>query len=130
MIASTAVAAVLLLLLAGRLLRRKPNWRAHPSKWSGDMIASADFLRTPHWKRARYDALLANDGRCELCARSKHQLGPGRYLNVDHVEPRRARPDLALDVGNLQVLCPDCNAGKGNRRRNDWRHPSHPHRKR
>lgn len=122
--------AVVLVLLVRRLFRRKPNWSAHPSKWTAAMIASGDFLRTPSWKRARYDALLANDGRCELCARDKHQLGAGRYLNVDHVKPRRARPDLALDVRNLQVLCPDCNAGKGNRHDDDWRHPNHPHRKR
>lgn len=129
-VALVLVGAVVLVLLARRLVHRKPTWSAHPSKWTAGMIASGDFLRTPQWKRARYDALLANDGRCELCARDKHQLGQGRYLNVDHVKPRRARPDLALDVRNLQVLCADCNAGKGNRSSDDWRHPSHPHRKR
>ena len=122
--------ATILVLLAKRLFRRKPNWGAHPSKWTDEMVASGEFLRTPQWKRVRYDALAANDGRCELCGRNKHQLGQGKYLNVDHVEPRRARPGLALDVRNLQVLCPDCNAGKGNRHSHEWRHPSHPHRRR
>ena len=31
------------------------------------------------------------------------------------------RPHLALKLTNLQVLCGDCNAGKGNRDTTDWR---------
>ena len=98
--------------------------------WTARFIASPDFLRTPEWRRVRYDALRANDGRCELCGRNKHQLPPGEYLTVDHVQSRKARPDLALEVTNLAVLCSADNAGKGNRYADDWRHASHPHRKR
>ena len=104
--------------------------RRYAHGWNAAFIASPDFLRTPEWRRRRYDALRANDGRCELCGRNKHQLPPEEHLNVDHVLSRRARPDLALEVGNLAVLCAACNAGKGNRHSDDWRHPSHPHRKR
>ncbi|UEM08037.1 HNH endonuclease (plasmid) [Skermanella rosea] len=108
-------------------------FRRGPNGWSAAFIASPEFLRTHEWARARYDALRANDGRCELCGRSKHD---GVTLNVDHIISRRQRPDLALDVQNLQVLCGDrrdgagegCNKGKGNRHSDDWRHPSHPHR--
>ncbi len=96
--------------------------------WTARFIASPEFLRTPEWRRARYDALRANDGRCELCGRNKHQLPPGEHLNVDHIQSRKARPDLALDVANLAVLCSADNAGKGNRYADDWRHPAHPHR--
>lgn len=123
-----AVLAVLALLLA-RLLRRRSGWGDHPSRWTAAMIASDEFLRTPAWGRVRYDALLANDGRCECCGRGKHD---GVRLNVDHVKPRKAYPQLALDVRNLQVLCggtAGCNAGKGNRDATDWRHPGHRHRK-
>jgi len=74
--------------------------------------------------------LRVNDGRCELCGRNKHQLPPGEYLNIDHIQSRRARPDLALDVTNLAVLCSADNAGKGNSYADDWRHRSHPHRQR
>ena len=63
--------------------------------------------------------LRANDGRCELCGRNRHQFPPGEYLNVDHIHSRKARPDLALAVTNLAVLCSADNAGKGNRYADD-----------
>jgi hypothetical protein len=78
----------------------------------------------------RYDALRANDARCELCGRNKHQLPPGEHLNVDHIHSRKARPELALEVTNLAVLCSADNAGKGNcYDEDDWRHPARPHRR-
>ena len=118
------LAALLVLVL---LLRRG---RRYAHGWTAGFIASPAFLQTPEWRRVRYDALRSNDGRCELCGRNKHQLPPGEYLNVDHVHSRKHRPDLALDVTNLAVLCSADNAGKGNRYADDWRHPSHPRRRR
>src|SRR6185369_362773 len=53
------------------------------------------------------------------CGRNKHQLPPGEHLTVDHVRSRKARPDLALEVTNLAVLCSADNAGKGNRYADD-----------
>lgn len=117
------LAAALLATL--RLLRGK----RYAHGWTARFIASPAFLQTPEWRRVRYDALRANDGRCELCGRNKHQLPPGEHLNVDHVRSRKARPDLALDATNLAVLCSADNAGKGNRYADDWREPSHPHRR-
>ena len=122
------VAALVLLVLVGllRLLRR----RRYAYGWTAGFIASPAFLQTAEWRRLRYDALRANDGRCELCGRNKHQLPEGEYLNVDHIHSRRARPDLALEITNLAVLCTADNAGKGNRYADDWRHPFRPHRQR
>ena len=121
------LAAVLVLALVAVLRLRA---KRYAYGWTARFIASPEFLRTPEWRRVRYDALRANDGRCELCGRNKHQLPPGEHLNVDHIQSRRARPDLALHVTNLAVLCSADNAGKGNRYADDWRHPSHPHRPR
>ena len=42
-------------------------------------------------------------------------------MNVDHIKPRRLFPDLALSLDNLQVLCHECNHGKGNWDMTDWR---------
>ena len=122
------LAAVLLLALAFAIRRLPIKRYAHG--WTARFIASPEFLQTLEWRRMRYDALRANDGRCELCGRNKHQLPPGEYLNVDHIQSHKARPDLALDVTNLAVLCSADNAGKGNRHSDDWRHPSHPYRRR
>ncbi len=77
------VGAALLLVVLGllRLLRG----RRYAHGWTARFIASPEFLQTPEWRRIRYDALRANDGRCELCGRNKHQLPEGEYLNVDHI---------------------------------------------
>lgn len=117
-----------LLLLAAIVLVRLLRGRRYAYGWTARFIASPAFLRTPEWRRIRYDVLRANDGRCELCGRNKHQLPPGEYLSVDHIQSRKARPDLALEITNLAVLCTADNAGKGNRYADDWRHPSHRHR--
>ena len=42
-------------------------------------------------------------------------------MNVDHIKPRKKYPELALDKSNLQVLCEECNHGKGNWDETDWR---------
>src|SRR3712207_4820973 len=101
-----AVLVGLILLLRGK---------RYSNGWTARFIASPEFLQTPEWRRARYDALRASDGRCELCGRNKHQLPSGEYLNVDHILSRKSRPDLALDPTNLAVLCSADNTGKGNR---------------
>ncbi|MGI9501583.1 MAG: HNH endonuclease, partial [Geminicoccaceae bacterium] len=79
------------------------------------------FYRSVEWKRTRYDALVANDGRCELCGAGKPD---GVTLNVDHIKPLRLHWGRRLDRSNLQVLCGSCNQGKGNRDDTDWREPS------
>src|SRR5829696_7131571 len=125
------ILVVLVALLAALLLVRLVRGKRYAHGWTARFIASLEFLQTPECRRVRYDALRANDGRCELCGRNKHQLPPGEHLNVDHVHSRKARPDLALEVTNLAVLCSADNAGKGNRHDgDDWRHPAHPHRRR
>lgn len=79
---------------------------------------SADFYSTQEWRAARYDALRKNNGKCELCGSGKHN---GSLLHVDHIKPRSRYPELELDLNNLQVLCDECNLGKGNRDTTDWR---------
>jgi 5-methylcytosine-specific restriction endonuclease McrA len=88
-----ALAGAALLLIVVRLLQLL-RARRYAYGWTARFIASPEFLQTPEWRRARYDALRANDGRCELCGRNKHQLPEGEYLNVDHIHSRKARPDL------------------------------------
>jgi 5-methylcytosine-specific restriction endonuclease McrA len=89
------------------------RFSAHKLLW----IWSNWFLKSEDWKRLRYRALRRYGGRCMACGRS----GKTATLNVDHVKPRRFYPELALDIGNLQVLCADCNRGKGNKDATDWR---------
>lgn len=81
-------------------------------------VATDQFLRTPEWRRLRYDALKLYGCRCQCCGATPES---GAVMNVDHIKPRKTHPHLALDIKNLQILCNDCNAGKGNRDSTDWR---------
>lgn len=73
---------------------------------------SAAFYRSSEWRRVRYLALTKSKV-CMCC-------GNTGVLHVDHKIPRSVRPDLALTLSNLQVLCEDCNLGKGNWDSTDW----------
>jgi len=45
----------------------------------------------------------------------------GAKICVDHIKPRHTHPELKLERSNLQVLCYDCNKGKGAWDQTDWR---------
>ncbi len=77
-----------------------------------------EFFLSREWQALRYQVLRNSNGRCELCGRGKPD---GVSLHVDHIKPRSRYPELALEITNLQVLCEDCNMGKGNRCTRDWR---------
>ena len=79
------------------------------------------FYRSHKWRRLRVDALEANRERygmlaCECCG----MMEVGAF-HVDHIYPRSTHPELALDPQNLQVLCDDCNIGKGTAYTTNWR---------
>jgi hypothetical protein len=108
-----ALIGLLVWLLAWPL--RRPD--AVAVEWPG---ADA-FYRSHRWRRARADALEANRDRygslrCECCLTSA-----ASQWHVDHIRPRSSHPELALEPANLQVLCADCNLGKGVRYATDWR---------
>jgi 5-methylcytosine-specific restriction endonuclease McrA len=80
--------------------------------------ARSGFYASEEWRRVRYQALLRSDGACDCCGNHGTREHP---LHVDHVKPRARFPELALVLGNLQVLCADCNLGKGAWDQTDWR---------
>lgn len=95
---------------------------AHPVRLAyvdrGEEDARPGFYGTREWKEARYLALVRSGGRCLCCGADRFS---GAILDVDHIKPRSKYPELALNQDNLQVLCRDCNEGKGNRDQTDWR---------
>lgn len=72
------------------------------------------FYRSREWRSLRYQAIRRDGGACGAC-------GSKGVLHVDHIKPRSKYPSLALVLENLQVLCADCNIGKGNKDSIDWR---------
>jgi HNH endonuclease len=108
-----ALLGSLLWLLAWPLRRR----RSVPIEWP----TADEFYRSHGWRRLRVDALEGNRERygtltCECCL----TMAAGQW-HVDHIRPRSSHPELALEPANLQVLCEDCNVGKGARYATDWR---------
>lgn len=87
--------------------------RPHP-----DYVKDADFYNGNAWRTLRYAALKNSDGRCNCCGAS---AGDGAVLHCDHVIPRYKAPHLALEIDNIQILCGDCNIGKGAWDDTDWR---------
>lgn len=65
------------------------------------------FYSTAEWLRVRYEAFVHHGKICAACGSTD---GP---LHVDHIKPRARYPQLALRVDNLQILCKECNLGKG-----------------
>jgi len=76
------------------------------------------FYRSRAWRRKRYEALKRDKGLCQLCGRGRKD---GVVLHVDHIEPLSRNWNRRLDLSNLQVLCEDCNMGKGGTDETDWR---------
>lgn len=83
-----------------------------------DYVRDDKFYETREWRELRYLALRNTDGRCQCCGGSAKD---GLRIHVDHIQPRYKRPDLSLCLDNLQVLCEDCNFGKGAWDATDWR---------
>lgn len=80
--------------------------------------ASDDFLKSYEWRKVRMEAIKKYGAKCQCCGATPLQ---GAVINVDHIKPRKLYPELALTLSNLQVLCHECNHGKGNWDMTDWR---------
>lgn len=96
----------------------KPKVVKQRVKVAGIDVTSKDFLSTYEWRKVRMEALKKYGPVCQCCGATP---ATGAVMNVDHVKPRKLFPHLALDVSNLQVLCHECNHGKGNWDQTDWR---------
>jgi len=87
-------------------------------KWSSSEQVRAELVPNKSGARGaraipaglRYQ-VLERDRICRSCGRSPGQ--DGAQLHVDHIEPYSLGGLTVLD--NLQVLCNQCNLGKGNR---------------
>lgn len=77
-----------------------------------------EFYQSDAWRRVRYQALQKHGNSCQCCG---SRAGPAVQVHVDHIKPRSKFPELQLELSNLQILCEDCNLGKGNSDETDWR---------
>ena len=69
------------------------------------------FYLTPAWKALRHEVLKRDRYYCQIC--KALCLGKKRGMptpHVDHVIPRKERPDLSMSPGNLRTLCHGCHS--------------------
>lgn len=105
---------------AGRLRGRRAFAHAAPEGPSERDIQN--FYASWEWKRLSYDAKLERGRRCECCG----ARAPDVRINTDHIKPIRWHWHLRFERSNLQVMCADCNMGKGSRDETDFRAPPAP----
>ncbi len=77
------------------------------------------FYSSREWRELRVRVLERYDCKCMMCGRSPK--ANGIVIHVDHIKPRSKFPQLSLEFSNLQLLCHECNLGKGNKHETDWR---------
>jgi 5-methylcytosine-specific restriction protein A len=70
--------------------------------------ADKDWYKSPAWRAVRAQKL-AIDPLCEDCLKADRTTAAE---HVHHVIERKVRPDLALDISNLESLCKRCHNAK------------------
>lgn len=76
------------------------------------------FYSSAEWVALRALVINIYGKECMCCGRGSLC---GNELHVDHIVPRSVKPELALDIKNLQILCLSCNSSKSNKRDTDYR---------
>jgi 5-methylcytosine-specific restriction endonuclease McrA len=93
-------------------LKKQPVFKAYAEAPKYRPKMGKEFYLTREWRSLRWDVLVASDGKCKMCGRSRDD---GVIIHVDHIQPRSRFPALELERTNMQVLCEDCNIGKSNK---------------
>ena len=73
------------------------------------------FYKSALWRSARQQALerdLYQCVECEAARQRGERVRPRPATVVHHIIPRSERPDLALELDNLQSLCDACHNKK------------------
>lgn len=82
------------------------------------------FYASWEWRTLRMEVLKEHGNRCQCCGAGRGDVTVGGepvVIVVDHIRPLSKFWDLRLERRNLQVLCQECNQGKGNWDETDWR---------
>lgn len=126
-----------------KVMRRKSvkkadNMTRHVRRFSGKVKSAArngsqrpaqsdsreQFYRSWDWRTVRMEVLKERGARCECCGATPSDTDTsGKLVKicVDHIKPLARYWHLRLDKTNLQILCDECNQGKGAWDETDWR---------
>lgn len=88
-----------------------------------------EFYGSWEWRTLRMEVLKEHGRRCMCCGAAPGMETVGGKpirICVDHIQPLSKRWDLRLVRSNLQVLCDECNQGKGAWDESDYRPDEFP----
>lgn len=91
--------------------------------------AKDEFYKSWEWRTLRMEVIKQHGRNCQCCGATPRDLDmSGRPVRivVDHIKPISKFWGMRLDRENLQVLCDECNQGKGNWDETDFRKPEAP----
>jgi hypothetical protein len=98
--------------------------KANPSAASKD-----EFYKSWEWRTVRMEVLKEQGRSCQCCGATPGMTaadGAPVRIVVDHIKPISKYWHLRLERSNLQILCDECNMGKGNWDETDFRPPAAP----
>lgn len=104
-----------------------PFQKPPKGKFAPDPNKRKSFYASWEWRRLRMEALKRHGHRCQSCGATTEDItiyGAKIRLVVDHILPLGKHWELRLDPENVQVLCDECNMGKGDWDTTDFR-PRH-----
>lgn len=111
--------------LAPHIVRRpKPALRVVPAPTKS---SKEEFYASWGWRTLRMEVLKEFGPVCMCCGSTPKHLdmaGNPTKIVVDHIKPLHTHWHLRLDRKNLQVLCDECNQGKGAWDTTDYRQPA------
>jgi 5-methylcytosine-specific restriction endonuclease McrA len=112
----------------GRTRRgRKSEPRNSTHNPSGDEKEA--FYKSWEWRKLRMQVIKLQGRVCQCCGAhpsDRDMAGKPVKIVVDHIKPISKCWGLRLKRDNLQVLCDECNQGKGNWDETDFREPEAP----
>jgi 5-methylcytosine-specific restriction endonuclease McrA len=66
------------------------------------------------WKKAEFERI---QGVCPVCGVTLPSID---FFHIDHIQPLCDRPDLAIELSNLRLVCSKCNLRKGAKKDDCW----------
>lgn len=100
-------------------------WQKPPKGvFSPNPNSKKSFYASWEWRKLRMQTLVRHGHRCQSCGATTQDItiyGAPVRLVVDHIQPLGKHWELRLDPENVQVLCDECNMGKGDWMTQDFR---------
>lgn len=107
----------------------KPSRKPKHKLKAPSVSSKEQFYKSWEWRTIRMEVLTQHGRACQCCGAEpgmKTAAGEPVRICVDHIKPLSKFWHLRLDRTNLQVLCDECNQGKGAWDQTDFRKPEAP----